>query len=91
MKKKILLISLLVVLLAIAGGCESWKRTVKDIGSSVSGLDRTVQVYSHDGKLIKEYKGRIDVEVNDYGNKVKFDVDGKRVIINNAIVITEED
>ncbi|PAE45713.1 DUF5052 domain-containing protein, partial [Bacillus licheniformis] len=28
--------------------------------------------------------------VNDYGNKVKFDLDGKRIMISNAVVIVEE-
>ena len=47
-------------------------------------------MYDHNGNLLKVYEGKIDVEANDYGNKVKFDLDGKRIIINNAIVIIEE-
>lgn len=90
MNKKIIIIALVCILLLTIVGCQSWQRSIKDFGSSVTGLNRVVQVYSHDGNLIKEYEGRIDIEVNEYGNKVKFDLDGKRVIINNAIVITEE-
>ncbi len=91
MKKKITLIVLLLVLVLALSSCKSIERDIKDYKSSWTGLKRTVQVYSQDGKLIKEYEGKIDIEVNDYGNKVKFDVDGKRVIINNAIVIIEEE
>jgi len=85
-------LTFVVAMLAFASlvGCESWDRAKKDVGSSVHGLNRTVKVYSEDGKLIKTYSGQLDVEVNDYGNKVKFDLNGKRVVINNAIVITEE-
>lgn len=91
MKKKwILLLAALLLLSIMFVGCQSWRRSIKDVSSSIGGLNRTVKVYSHDGKLIEEYGGRIDIEVNDYGNKVKFDLDGKRIIINNAIVIVEE-
>ena len=71
-------------------GCEATQRGWQDIRSSVSGLDRTATVYSSDGTVIKEYEGRFDVETNDYGNKVKFDINGRRVLIYNAIVIVEE-
>ena len=89
-RKMILLFISLLVLSIIFAGCQSWRRGIKDVSSSIGGLNRTVKVYSHDGKLINEYEGRIDIEVNDYGNKVKFDLGGKRIIINNAIVIVEE-
>lgn len=91
MKKKMIFLFISILVLSIIFvGCQSWRRGLKDIGSSIGGLNRTVKVYSHDGDLINEYEGRIDIEVNDYGNKVKFDLNGKRIIINNAIVIVEE-
>lgn len=70
--------------------CENIKRGVKSITSNVDGLDRVVKVYDNNGKLIKEYKGKIDLKENEYGNKVLFDLNGKRITVNNAIVITEE-
>ncbi|HEQ3553555.1 DUF5052 family protein [Bacillus subtilis] len=91
MKKRILLIFTAVLLLTCLAGCETWDRVVKDTSSSVSGLKRTAIVYDQNGNVIKTYKGKFDVEINEYGNKVKFDVDGKRVMINNAVVIVEED
>lgn len=90
MKKFIIGAALTGMLLPLSA-CESWERTKKSVSSDFKGgLNRTVQVYSQDGELIKEYRGKLDVQVNEYGNKVLFDLNGKRVTINNAIVITEE-
>ncbi|MBZ5212961.1 DUF5052 family protein [Bacillus paralicheniformis] len=91
MKKAIATMAVL-LLVAIIAGCqsESWDRTAKDIESAHNGLDRTATVYDQKGNEIKTYKGKFDVEVNEYGNKVKFDLDGKRILISNAIVIVEE-
>lgn len=91
MRKKILVIGVLSVCLFSLTGCESWNRIKKNFGSSVEGLNRTVEVYTLDGKLLKEYKGKLDIAESESGNKVKFDLNGKRIIINNAIVISEED
>lgn len=67
------------------GGCASWARSCKTCQSEMSGgLERTVNVYSYDGKLIASYTGRIDVEDNE--SKVLFDLDGKRYIYYNAVV-----
>jgi predicted small secreted protein len=91
MKKKLVITAAAMAVLFVLAGCESWDRTVKDIGSGVHGLNRTATVYDQAGNTIKTYKGRFDVEVNEYGNKVKFDLDGKRVLIYNATVIVEEE
>jgi hypothetical protein len=64
---------------------------VKSIGFDMGGgLNRTVTVYSYDGKQIAQYSGKFDIETNDYGTKVLFDKNGKRTIIYNAVVITQE-
>lgn len=89
MKRICIVLTALAVLFALAG-CESWDRTMKDMGSSLKGLERTAEVYDQNGNMIKSYEGKFDIEVNDYGNKVKFDLDGKRVLIYNATVIVEE-
>lgn len=66
-------------------------RTVKSWSSNTSGgLVRTVDVYDLSGNLLKEYTGKIDVQDTEYGNKVLFDLDGKRTIIYNATVIVQE-
>lgn len=54
------------------------------------GLDRTVTVYDSSGNQIAVYEGKIDIEDSEYGNKVKFDLDGKRVMLYNCSVIVEE-
>jgi len=56
----------------------------------MGGLKRTAKVYSSDGDLIAQYEGKFDVQSSEFGNKVLFDIDGKRVIIYNATVIVEE-
>jgi hypothetical protein len=86
--KKVLIAILLVVALISMSGCVAWKRSVKDSVSSIKGLDRVAYVYSLDGKLLREYRGRFDIETSQ--NKVKFDLNGKRFIIYNAVVIVEE-
>ena len=74
-------------------GCgESWERTKKGYESEYGGgLNRTITVYDQNGKTIKEYKGKVDIQDSEYGNKVLFDLDGKRVVIYNAVVVAEEE
>lgn len=93
MKMKIKIVSLvasLALLLTLTGCGESWERTKKDWDSNYNGgLKRTISVYSYDGNLLKKYSGKCDIEENE-SNKVLFDINGKRVIIYNAVVIAEE-
>ncbi len=88
-KKGFFLIALFVTLLA---GCsETFQRDVKTaVSEYTGGLKRTAKVYASDGSVIAQYEGKFDVQSSEYGNKILFDVDGKRVIIYNAIVIVEE-
>ncbi|MFD0710618.1 DUF5052 family protein [Paenibacillus sp. GCM10027626] len=88
--KRIMLIAAAAAVIFVLSGCESWDRAVKDIGSNINGLDRKAEVYDQNGNVIKTYSGKFDVEVNEYGNKVKFDINGKRVLIYNATVVIEE-
>jgi outer membrane biogenesis lipoprotein LolB len=82
---------LLVMIFLLLSGCSaSCERNLKNINSEwTGGLNRTVTVYSNDGKIIKQYSGRFDIKEGD--NKVLFDLDGKRVIIYNGVVISEEE
>ena len=91
MKKKIVLtLSMLSLSIIMFTGCASWDRGIKDIGSDLSGgLYRTVEVYDYSGNLLKTYEGKLDIEYSDNG-EVKFDMNGKRYILYNAIVIVEE-
>lgn len=65
---------------------ESGKRALIDQKSNLNGgLERTVTVYTADGKIMAQYKGRIDIEGND-GGYVIFDYNGKRYTYYNCFV-----
>ena len=92
--KKIFLVMATCIMIALCGvlsGCSaSFQRGMKDIASEYGGgLNRTLTAYSATGEKIGEWKGKIDVEISE--NKVKFDLNGKRTIIYNCIVIVQED
>jgi len=92
-KKKMLKRALLVSIICVSGllgGCSSCSRMKKSLSSDMSGgLNRTVTVYDYNGDVIREWDGKFDISEND--TKVYFDDQyGKRVIIYNAIVISEE-
>lgn len=89
--KKIISLCLILTMLSSLTACSSVEREVKSFTSDMGGgLNRTVTVYDQAGNKIKEYKGKIDIQDTEYGNKVLFDLDGKRVVIYNGVVITEE-
>ena len=50
-----------------------------------NGLERTITIYTADGKIMARYEGRIDIEAND-GGYVVFDNDGVRYIYYNCFV-----
>ncbi|MBR4260669.1 MAG: DUF5052 domain-containing protein [Clostridia bacterium] len=75
---------MIALLIVMCTGCESWKRAKKSWSSEMNGLNRVVNVYSYNGKLIATYEGKIDLEENE--NKVLFDLNGKRYVYYNAFV-----
>ena len=82
-KIKYLVVILLIIFMCT--GCASFDRFGKSWKSEFgNGLNRTVNVYSYDGKLIATYTGKIDIEENE--SKVLFDLKGKRYIYYNALV-----
>lgn len=88
-KEKIIIAGTILLLVAIIFNSASLSRTIKTIRSDVSGgINRNVKIYSYDGKLIKEYEGKIDIQENE--NKVLFDLNGKRITIYNSPVVVEE-
>ena len=89
MKKFFSLVLVLVLVLSLSG-CASMGRFGKSILSDFGGgLDRKVMVFAYNGELLKTYEGQIDLS-NSSDTEVMFDLNGKRVIITNAIIITEE-
>ena len=91
MKKTIAIITIIAMMLMAFSGCtESAKREWVDFKSDVGGgLDRTVTVYTADGNVIAEYKGKIDIDSAE--GTVKFDFEGKRYIYYNCFVETIAD
>jgi len=91
--KKIIIIIASVLVMSVLAGCSAFERQVKDVQSSWTGLDRIVTVYDENGNPIKTYEGKIDIEDSNQSggvNKVKFELNGKRIIIYNCPVIVEE-
>lgn len=86
--KRILFVLILVIM--TMGCSESMKRYGKNIQSNYGGLNRVVNVYSYDGKLLRSYSGMVDVRDDRGKNTILFDLNGKRIIISNAITIIEE-
>ena len=86
-KRIIAVILTFIVIVACFSGCTaSGKRALVDLKSAWgNGLDRTINVYTADGKLLATYSGKIDLEIND-GGYVKFDLNGKRYIYYNCFV-----
>ncbi|WKY46681.1 hypothetical protein Q5O24_09855 [Eubacteriaceae bacterium ES3] len=89
--KWLLLAIFFTVSLFFSTGCESLGRDIKTTQSEwTGGLDRHISVYSQSGTLLAEYDGKVDIEDTEYGNKVLFDLEGKRTIVYNAVVIIQE-
>lgn len=90
MKKRIIA-AILTCMLLIGSlcGCAGFQRGMKSIGSDITGgLDRTVTIYSYDGKKLGEWSGKFDVSSSE--QETFFDIDGKRIILQNGIIINEE-
>ena len=87
MKKKLVLLVMTVATILTLTSCASAERNMKDLKSELSGgLNRTVNVYSMTGELIKSVEGKIDIEESDSNDKVKFELDGKRYIYYNCMI-----
>lgn len=79
-------ILLLVGMLWYFGNTASGQRALVDQKSNFNnGLDRTITIYTADGKVLAEYTGEIDIEGND-GGYVMFDYNGKRYTYYNCFV-----
>lgn len=81
-----------IVLIALAyllTGCEAVGRGMKSLKSSAVGMERTLTAYSYTGDVIGSWTGKFDISNNEQG-AIVFDIDGKRNMVYNAIVIVEE-
>lgn len=65
----------------------SGRRELTDYRSEFqNGLERTLTVYTADGTILKQYKGKFDIADED--GYVKFDWNGKRYIYYNCYIET---
>ena len=83
-----------IMILGLLGSCARWEDSKKDYESDTKGLKRTVQVYTLDGKLLKEYKGMVRVRDSGESGRISLNLineNNRRITIDNAIVITEEE
>ena len=91
-----MIVSILAGLVLIAGAffgmrwyfssTASGQRALTDQKSELTnGLERTITVYTADGKVMARYEGRIDIEGND-GGYVIFEYEGKRYTYYNCFV-----
>ena len=80
----------IIIAVAIASNSASFQRSLKStVSNYTGGLNRTVTVYDYEGDAIESWTGKFDISETE--NEVFFDdEDGKRVIIQNGIVIVEE-
>nr|WP_259549247.1 DUF5052 family protein [Heyndrickxia oleronia] len=98
MKKYFNLLILLIAIVVVSSGCSSLEREKKDMKSEYGGgLDRIVTVYDNAGNVIRTYEGKIDIakQTDSKGgatgsDKIKFEFNGKRIILYNATVVVEE-
>ena len=83
-----------IVILALGGlfftGCEKVQKSLKDKQAEWMGLDRTVSIYSLDGKLVKEYSGDINVDTTVQGRIYFILDDGKSVMTNMPYIVEEK-
>ncbi len=88
MKKIVMSLGIIVGL----SSCTWFNDAVKGFESNTIGLARKVYIYSYTGELIKSYQGNsVRLKSDETGRKNNILVDGKRITVNNAIVITEEE
>lgn len=90
MKNEIYFIILLLFLYFALSVCANWDGFLKDMKSDINGgLNQIVTVYSDTGSPIVVYEGKINIE-SLKGNRIMFDLDGKRIVLYNCSVIVEE-
>jgi hypothetical protein len=91
-KNKLIAAAVIIVLVVIVGGymyysLPTTQQRISHMKSEAIGLDRTITLYANDGKPIREWKGRVQVELD--GNTARFVVNHKAVIISGTYLIEE--
>jgi uncharacterized lipoprotein YehR (DUF1307 family) len=87
-KISVIAVSLVVICFLALSGCGKLEQDVSHFKSKWIGLDRTITLYANDGKPIKKWDCRSQVEDN--GGSFRFMSNGKAVQISGTIVIEEK-
>jgi len=66
------------------------QRKISHFESNIIGLNRVITVYSYDGKPIKSYPTRSQIERTGDGTQSFFTDKRKRIDVSGGIVISEE-
>ena len=79
-----------VACVSIVNRAGSVQRFSKGVESNLTGgLKRTVTLYDHNGNVIKQWNGKIDI--SEATDETDFIVDGRRIIIHGGITTIEEE
>jgi hypothetical protein len=81
--------ALVVILLGLYAyvSLPSVQQRISHTKSEAIGLNRTITLFANDGKPIKSWKGRVQVELE--GGAARFVSGGKAVIISGTYIIEE--
>ena len=73
----------------LGSGCASCERWETDCKSEMNnGIEREINIYTHDGKLIAHHEGKMDIET-DNESYILFHINGKRYVYYYGIAIVE--
>jgi len=87
-KKLTFLISAVMLACIILTSCASTQHEWSHFKSNWFGLNRKITLYSADGRVIREWQGQYNLEVD--SNTVRFIENGKAVHISGTFVIEEQ-
>ncbi len=85
MKRVIFLFSVFIML---SFSCAKWQQDFKHLNSQLTGLKRTITLYSADGSVIRQWNGLMRIEHVPGG--ISFIYKGKVVVISGTFVVEED-
>jgi hypothetical protein len=85
------ILAVIILIFWVYSDTQFGQRKLSHLKSNVIGLNRSITIYSYDGKAIKTYQTRSQIERPGDGTQSFFKENGKRVDTLGGIVIAEED
>ena len=85
----ILVVMFLAFALLVASGCQRMEKKGKHWESSWSGLDRTITLYTDDGRVLRQWHAKTYIET-DPPVVAFIDSTGKEIKLAGGIVVVEE-